>query len=203
MTGLFVAGMVVSLKIVLAGCAAAVVAMCGASAQAATELVVNGGFETGDLTGWTLTNNPTASFIVTAPHSGDFALASSEFGHVAVLSQTIATEAGRSYHYEFWVRKVGPPLHDRFRFSFGGLEYVALPSSSAFPYTRISGDAPAFEANSALQFQLRADNGTWRLDDVSVTANGVPEPAGWALMIGGFALTGLGLRRRRIQQRLA
>jgi hypothetical protein len=31
----------------------------------------------------------------------------------------------------------------------------------------------------------------------TVTGNAVPEPASWALMIGGFALTGATLRRRR------
>jgi len=34
------------------------------------------------------------------------------------------------------------------------------------------------------------------LDDVSVT-NAVPEPASWALLIGGFGLTGLAMRRRQ------
>ncbi|WP_372786883.1 PEPxxWA-CTERM sorting domain-containing protein [Phenylobacterium sp.] len=38
-------------------------------------------------------------------------------------------------------------------------------------------------------------------DDITIDANlptaGVPEPASWALMIGGFALTGAALRRRR------
>jgi hypothetical protein len=35
------------------------------------------------------------------------------------------------------------------------------------------------------------------VDNVSVTAGGVPEPASWALMIGGFGLAGAALRRRR------
>ncbi|MGL4541450.1 MAG: PEPxxWA-CTERM sorting domain-containing protein, partial [Polymorphobacter sp.] len=35
----------------------------------------------------------------------------------------------------------------------------------------------------------------WDLDNVSVTA--VPEPASWALLIGGFGLVGSALRRAR------
>jgi hypothetical protein len=33
------------------------------------------------------------------------------------------------------------------------------------------------------------------LDDVSISA--VPEPASWAMLIGGFGLTGAAMRRRR------
>jgi hypothetical protein len=32
---------------------------------------------------------------------------------------------------------------------------------------------------------------------VGVGAGGVPEPASWALMIGGFGLAGAALRRRK------
>jgi hypothetical protein len=35
------------------------------------------------------------------------------------------------------------------------------------------------------------------LDELRVSGNGVPEPASWALMIGGFGLAGAMLRRRR------
>ncbi|MFS0737239.1 PEPxxWA-CTERM sorting domain-containing protein [Sphingomonas sp. 1P06PA] len=41
---------------------------------------------------------------------------------------------------------------------------------------------------------------SWGIDDLSVTLNGVasavPEPASWALMIGGFGLVGGAMRRR-------
>lgn len=41
-----------------------------------------------------------------------------------------------------------------------------------------------------------SSNGAFSADPATLTAT-IPEPAGWALMIGGFALVGIGLRRRR------
>jgi hypothetical protein len=41
---------------------------------------------------------------------------------------------------------------------------------------------------------------SWGLDNFSVTAmgaGGVPEPAAWGMMIGGFGLAGMAMRRRR------
>jgi hypothetical protein len=35
------------------------------------------------------------------------------------------------------------------------------------------------------------------------TVSGVPEPASWALMLGGFGLVGGAMRRRRVAMRLA
>jgi hypothetical protein len=45
---------------------------------------------------------------------------------------------------------------------------------------------------------FQGEDGHAAIDDISVNAQGgVPEPAAWALMIGGFGLTGAALRRRR------
>ena len=48
---------------------------------------------------------------------------------------------------------------------------------------------------------------SWGLDKFSVTALGatspVPEPAAWGMMIGGFGLAGMAVRRRRVDVALA
>ncbi len=36
------------------------------------------------------------------------------------------------------------------------------------------------------------------VDNLSITANSVPEPASWAMMIGGFGLVGAAMRRRAV-----
>ena len=58
----------------------------------------------------------------------------------------------------------------------------------------------AFETTPTLElFYQRTNAGSiWRAQTLSLTfTEGVPEPAAWALMISGFAATGLALRRRR------
>ena len=45
---------------------------------------------------------------------------------------------------------------------------------------------------------LQSGSGYWTLDNVAFTGGAVPEPATWALMIGGFGLAGATLRRRRM-----
>jgi hypothetical protein len=66
-----------------------------------------------------------------------------------------------------------------------------------------SGDFNLFAAtpgapNGTFYFQLTTNSGEG--DSLAVTSirpGGVPEPAAWALMIGGFGLAGATLRRRR------
>ena len=82
------------------------------------------------------------------------------------------------------------------------LGYAPGAASAAWVQYQVSGIVPIsgvvriqFTGNSS-----SSDRGAPGLDDVamSVTPAGVvPEPATWALMIGGFGLAGASLRRRR------
>lgn len=58
----------------------------------------------------------------------------------------------------------------------------------------------AVGATTCLTFLGRQDPGHDRLDSIDVelsAVDGVPEPASWALLIAGFAVTGVAARRRR------
>ncbi len=67
------------------------------------------------------------------------------------------------------------------------------------PWTHYSFGFTAGQAGSlTLIFGTTSDDNIGPLvDNVSVTNGAVPEPAAWALMIGGFGLAGAALRRRR------
>src|SRR5437016_1069609 len=67
-------------------------------------LTVNGGFETGDLTGWTNTGDTSSTAVNNVnPHSGTFALEAGPANGEGFLDQVIPTVAGTAYDVSFWL----------------------------------------------------------------------------------------------------
>lgn len=179
----------------LAPLAATAALVAQAPAQAA--MVTNGGFESGDFSGWSkLGLDGSASVSSTSPHSG---LYTARFSHAAAagIEQVLATEAGATYDVSFWFEVSGPADNDfAFNWDGGAAEYVVADSNPGFAtlhfvLTASSGVTP-------LDFLFRTNDGRWRLDDVVVDRHDggtVPVPATWALAACG--LLGLGASRRR------
>jgi hypothetical protein len=137
------------------------------AAPVPTELVVNGGFETGDFTGWTV-NDPTfETFVSGNPHSGSFAAWFGAVGQNGTISQTIATVPGNHYTFTFWLASDGGTPND-FSASFGGVTVFSVTNDPSHGYVAHTFNVVATGASAVIQFAGRDDPGFLQLDDVSV-----------------------------------
>jgi hypothetical protein len=183
---------------------AAVAMVAGTAAQAA-DLVANGGFETGDFTGWATNGNPLYTGVdVNAPQAGSYAayLGTGVAG-TKTLSQTLNTTAGASYDVIFWLQNEADVLNvtapNSFAFSWGGVNKVTLTDAPSFAYTKYEFTLLATGASTALQFTFSQLPAYWDLDSVSANVSAVPEPSAQVLSLAGLAvcLAAAHVRRRR------
>lgn len=177
-------------------CAALLLILPGLAASA--ELVVNGGFETGDFTGWTQSGNADAFFDITLTtvHSGNYAGVFGPVDSLGFLSQTLSTMPGLTYDINFWLLNAdGTHGANVFRFIWDGNTIVNSNNMAAFDYTLYSYSLQATSFSTVLTFGFRHDPSHFALDDVSVDAP-TPEPVTFGLI--GLGLMGLALLQRKL-----
>jgi hypothetical protein len=168
-----------------------------AAPASATQLVTNGGFETGDLSGWTLTGNTSFTGVDNIAHSGTNAAFFGQVDATGSLSQTLGTVTGQMYTISFWLQNEGG-TPSSFTASFGGDVLTSLSDPAAFNYTFYTFDLTASSNSTLLSFTFQQNPAYFHLDDVSVEdVSSVPEPATWAMMILGLGAAGVTLRRRK------
>jgi len=78
--------------------------LVGASAPARADIVVNGGFETGDFSGWTLNDPSLGTFVSSAfggyvPNSGQYFAALEASGLLGTVSQDLTRLLGQPTHW--------------------------------------------------------------------------------------------------------
>jgi hypothetical protein len=143
----------------------------GEGAADGQNLVVNGGFERGNLTGWTeggdLTQSVYDQVTTIDPHSGSYDLEIGAIGDNFDVSQNITTDPGATYQVEFWLANPGGTPSD-FTASFGSTTLLSLNNSAAQGYTEYIADVTATSSSSELLFVARQDPSFWYLDDISV-----------------------------------
>ena len=148
---------------------------------------------------------------ITAPTNGGTSAAyfSSDTASPHSLSQIVDVAANTTYtlSFDYYVPQNGynNPFDAQLSFLIDGKEAGSTLTAGSgslspltwytFSTTFTSGDTGG---DTPLSFQFTGLGSTaadFAIDNVSMTA--VPEPATWALMIGGFALAGMQLRRRK------
>jgi hypothetical protein len=172
----------------------------------ATNLLVNGGFETGDFTGWTITPTSLAVypyvFIGTNPYSGSYnaVFGADNYEDLSTLdlSQTFSTTPGQSYTFDFWLEHNNTNNGNLFQASWNGNIILNLSNQAFFNYTEYTFIEVATGTSSTIAFSGYEPPGRYNLDNVSVTSNPVPLPSALALLAPG--LCGLAAIRRRFRK---
>jgi uncharacterized repeat protein (TIGR03803 family) len=143
----------------------------------ALNLVVNGGFETGDFTCWTLSGSDTndirvddGSLLGIEPHSGNYLAAGGPVGSLSFLSQTLSTTPGIEYLLSFWLDSPDGETPNEFLVSWNGNTLFDKPNLPAIGWTNIQFVVSATGTSTVLQFGFRDDPSFLGLDDISVVS---------------------------------
>ncbi|MBL8821175.1 MAG: hypothetical protein JNJ77_01215 [Planctomycetia bacterium] len=163
-------------------------------------LVANGGFETGDFTGWNVSGpfNSVSDFF---PHTGTYSAALGSTTGLpdgpGSLWQMINTQAGIQYELSFYLNCWDDnPESNFFEVYFDGVLLYSEtdrpddgPNWEHFVFTVIGDGSP-----QELRFNFGNDPHFFFIDDVAVC---VPVPAGFIMAgMGALGLAGMHLRRR-------
>jgi major type 1 subunit fimbrin (pilin) len=194
-------------KFRIALCAAAAV-LLSAGASRATNLIANGDFETGSLAPWGVFGSiedvtesqygPCCGFTTTHPDNHVATFGAGRGTGNEVLSQSFADVAGVSYTLNYDWAFIGAQANNLIVI-VGGVSHIFCCSGSTDIDAAYAHDTISFVGTGldSVTFSVQSnplDSTDTIIDNVTV---GVPEPATWALMIGGFGLAGAALRRRR------
>ena len=145
-------------------------------------LVVNGGFETGDFTAWTLVDSSSGTFVDhgamsgIAPHAGTYLADLGAVGTLGHLSQTLTTIPGQSYLLSLWLNSPDGRTPNEFLVSWNGSTIFDQINIPALGWTNLQFTVTAAGTSTILQFGSRDEPSYLGLDDVSVLPVSVSAP---------------------------
>lgn len=152
-------------------------------------LVLNGGFELADFSGWTSGGNFTECSVdikSTYVHSGTYGAQLGPIGAPGYLYQDVLTTAGANYLLSFWLDSPDGETPNEFLVSWNGATLLDETNLPAIGWTHFQFRVTAAGPSTVLQFGFRNDNSYFGLDDVSVVLDDQP-------VITGIQLAGTNL----------
>jgi hypothetical protein len=166
-------------------------------------LVSNGGFETGNFSGWTLVGDTLTGFgryqtvydAVESTSSGYEVVHSGNYGaflgddQLATLSQTVATAAGQNYLLSCWLDNPASGSPQQFEVTWNGTTLYNVINPPAFAWTNLQFIVTASGASSVLEFGAENGPDYFGLDDVSVIPISPPGFRAVQQNPGGFNFT--------------
>jgi hypothetical protein len=159
----------------------------------AANLVTNGGFETGDFTGWTITVASCGSDfgITTNPDDAESGIYAAFFngscpGSYDSFQQALPTVAGQNYAVSFWIDTQGSGARDLL-VDWNGTQILNLSGSGTGAYTLYTFIEPATTSSTTLEFQGYNTNSNPDFVD-NVSASEVDEPSASLLLSIGLGL---------------
>jgi hypothetical protein len=159
-------------------------------------IVQNPGFETGDLSHWTISGDTSFTGVGRDnPYSGRYEFYSGPSSSDGFLDQVLPTVAGRTYELEFWLANSDSTFTNRFGVSLGGITLMPEAAQPTFGYTGFNFFVTP-GANADLHFIFYNPPSYFYLD--SVYACAVPEPGTLGLIVLGALGLAAAFRKRLV-----
>jgi hypothetical protein len=139
-------------------------------------LLINGSFETGDFTGWTVNNREGGLGVASGPIHNSPGAEDGQFyaqvsgGFQVSISQTLMTSPGQTYHVCFWLNAVGDP-GSFFQGYWGTNQFLNLnPPNTGGVWQQYVEGAFTGTGGDTLQFVFQDQTGVLGLDNVVVSS---------------------------------
>ncbi len=172
-----------------------------ASSAFASELLVNGDFETGQLSPWYngenfCTGNCVPWNVSTDnPHSGLYS--AMDQGNIQLRQDFAPTMGSLITNVSFWVNsQSGIDAVDFFYTDSSDEEFVVFPTANTWTLEDVTADVDS--GKTLMGFAIWGSGPNWitYVDDASITSNAVPEPTTLALLGSGLFAVAAGVCRK-------